>query len=195
MGLYSNFLSITGRVAKQAYDTARRLTRPTVAAVTQIAQKVKNAASVLTIVPLVGSVAASVLTVSTAVVGTAISDLLGPDTAPSPPPRQWETETMIFDGNDAMNRALDRDGDVSMGNSAPILAPAPVSRPVFDTMTYAGRPIAAPRGRQIYPRLRLDAPDLEMFDADAEVPYDRPEDTRSAKRFMGSRSSAVTSVA
>jgi hypothetical protein len=92
---------------------------------------------------------------------------------------------MIFDGNREMDRAMaeDRDGDITMRDSPPVSRPV-FDRPMVNPMMYAGRPIAAPRGRQIYPRLRLDTPDFEMFDPDAEVPYDRPEDMRSAKRIQ-----------
>ena len=191
MGLYHNFLSVSGRFAKEAFEKARSLSRPIVSGITQVAEKVRKAASALSVVPAVGAVAATVLSVSSAVVavGSVISELLGPEPTPPAPQRQWETETMIFDGSREMDRAFDRDGDIGMPQVA---APPTVSRPVFDkpsVMTYAGRPIAPLRGRQVYPTLRLDPPGFMMFDRDAEVQYDRPIDTRNAKRFQ------VTSVA
>ena len=184
MSLYSNFLSVTGGFAKRAYYAARDISCPIVKGITNIAEKVRKASSALTIIPIVGQVAGTLLTVSTAVaaVGSVISDMLGPEPTPPAPERRWETETMIFDADREMDRAMaeDRDGDIRMRE--PLIAKETVETPRSNPMTYLDRPIAPLRGRRVYPSLKLDPPDFAMYDIDADVPYDRPEDRRVAKR-------------
>ena len=170
MSLYQNFLNSSGRFVKAAYKTATKFARPIVNGIVQAADSIKRAASVLTIVPIVGQVAATVLSVSTAVyaVGTVVRDLLGSEPTPAP-----NVPDVIFDG------------DVDMEDAFNPVTIQPVERPTFDVGYNAthNREIAFPRGRKIYPRLRLDEPDVDTFDQNAEVPYDRPRD-REAKRFQ-----------
>ena len=112
MSLYQNFLTASGRFIHRAYQSAKSLARPVLTAIVNTSDKIRKAASVLSVVPVVGQAASAVLTAATVAysVGSVVQDLIG---EPTIKPNLANVDDIIFEvDDDAFNNVdLSHDSD------------------------------------------------------------------------------------